>query len=303
MALFRLLYVSFLIGSIGLLLKEAAHAEDWGNLGYSHPTQTVEPMPDPVDDAPPAKEVVTTTASSAESPAFDPQPAVPAPDYHRSATDISTVQNTYGVETQENAPVKFYAAPFAGMTSAFGNTTTNVTPGYAAGLGAGFLLSSSFMIDASFTHGEQNMSGPLNQTTSGVVPSNVFNLKQNGFDAGARLFFLGRESRIRPFFGAGGAYVRSTLNYNSAFQTGTPQALADFNLTQVNAYGELGAEVAITKSIVATAMFKVNGVMSSTTSAQDATTAANYTSDKVTVGNSLSQSATYTIGAGLGIYF
>ena len=311
MAFLRVLYVTVLIGSLSLLLKQGARAEDWGNLGYTKdPAPEVESIPEvapPVENTSRVKseDMVKMTASSA-STTSEPElsPAVPSPDYHRSAADISTVKNSSGVDTEENLPVRFYAAPFAGITSAFGNSTTNVTPSYAAGVNAGFLLSSSFMIEASFTHGEQNTSGPVAQSAIGIVPSNVFNLKQNGFDVGGRMFFLGRESRFRPFFGGGGGYTRSTLNYNSAYITANnPQYLNDFTLSQVNGYGEVGAEFAITKSFVATAMFKVNAVVSSSTSAQDPAGAQNYTNDRVTVGNSLSQSASYMVGAGVGIYF
>ena len=304
MIFFRVLYVTFLIGWIGFLLGEGARAEgqeSWGTLGYTQNPPAVEVVP---AEEPKQVTSLATTQSSAE---------VPEPDYHRSATasptEISTVQNTFGVETEENVPVKLYAAPFAGISSAFGNNTTNITPSYAAGVNAGFLLSSSFMIELGYMYDEQNASGPTNAAALGTssAASDLFKLKQNAFDAGAKLFFLGRESRIRPFFGAGGSYVRSTLNYNSNYlgsAASNSLFTNDFNVNQMNAYGEIGAEVAITKSIVVTALFKVRGVLTSNTSGQDATTAQqDYTSDRVIVGNSLSQSATYTAALGVGIYF
>ncbi|MBS1958932.1 MAG: hypothetical protein JST80_05620 [Bdellovibrionales bacterium] len=226
----------------------------------------------------------------------------------RSFGNISTARNTYGVETEENPGVQFYVSPFGGVTSVMGNTTVDVNPKYALGAQAGLLLTSNFLLNLGFTYSEQSLSAPRINNTRGTIPAtqDVFGLKSSHIEAGGRLFFLGREARIRPFFGGGFGWAKNYVNYNTANLQALgyqPQYVQDYTLSQFDGFGELGAEVAITRAIVATASFRLRGVLGVSTSADDAASAVNYDTAKIAAGSSLSRSASYTVGAGVGIYF
>jgi hypothetical protein len=309
---------------IGLLFLAAttqiaysdAQAEEWGDTSYVNPPANeaeVEEIPSSMASDEPVAVSESSLASANEDSYREEAKAAKAPttaEKPSSFDNISTVRNTYGVNTEEKASLKVYLAPFAGMSSLTGNTTADATPRYAAGANVGLLISSNMMLDASYTYSEQNLSNPRYNTTSGILlgtgVANVFGLKQNAFDAGVKLFFLGRESRFRPFFGGGMGYTKSYLNYTANYQQALgnqAQYLNDFVTNQITGFGEIGAEFAFTRSIVATAMFKLNGVFSSNTSASDASTTQNYDASKLEVGNSLSRTASYTVGAGVGIYF
>ena len=313
--LYSLLAGSFMaLALISLKAKAQAVEPQWGDLGYSQKSPEVEEIPSSVSDErlTDSTETVLTSAPETASvnnddvilPDQKPVP-VPAPRSTKHFTDVGTVQNTYGVMTEEKPPIALYVSPFAGTSSVIGNDTADNSPQSAFGASVGLLVSSNMLLELGYTHSVQNFSNPRINTTQGVFVSgnnNVFSLKQNVFDAGAKLFILGRESRLRPFIGGGGGYSRGVLNYTPAYQQALGnQAIysSDFAINQFNGFGELGAEFAFTRNVVATAAFRLHGVLSSTTSADSAPT--NYDPSKLDVGNSLSRTASYLISAGLGI--
>jgi hypothetical protein len=314
---------SLLAGSLvvlAIISVKSARAEttesDWGDLGYSHPEKAkpeVVPMsladaPAPVDNGKAQdNDEIATTISSAELMQAEPRAAkveeenIRPPERGHSATDISSVQNTYGVETEERRATQFYASPFAGASSLVGNGTVDSSPSYVAGGTVGALFGQKFMVNVSFTHAETNYSNPLTNSTGILLGSNAFLMKQNLIGAGGKFFILGRESRIRPFVGAGMSYSRGTLDYSSGYSallTGA-QYTNDLAINQYSGYGEIGTEVAITKQLVANISFQMSDVLSS--SVGDGSS--NYDATRVNVGNSVSQSASYVVSAGVGIYF
>lgn len=281
----------------------------WGEMGYADPiTLQVEPLPVDAEaaaslsDAPTPREdrsldtlEVTTVSASAETP-------------KKSLPSISTIRNSSGVMTEERSPLRIYVAPIGGIASVVGNDTADVSPQYALGGSLGLLVSNNMLIEANYLYNQQDFSNPRINTTSGIILTGMgsaFTLKQSVFSGGAKLFVLGRESRIRPYLGGGIAYARGNLNYTSTylqFLGGQSQYLTDFTLNQWDGYGELGAEIAITQKVVALMSFKLNGVLSSKTS-NDSQTNLSIDPSKSDVGNSLSRSASYLLGAGVGIYF
>ena len=291
-----------------------AHADDtWSNLGYNKPVPEVEEVPESI---PPAyqdtlKSAPVTAVPSAPSDsnmAPDPilaqalEPTTYSKTETSSPSNISTAQNTYGVMTEEHKPVQFYVSPFGGVNGFVGNSTVNSMPGAAIGITGGFLLSTQIMIEASYIHSQQSLSNPL-QGSSFSPLTGVFDYKQNELNLGGKLFFLGRESRLRPFFGAGLGYSKSTINYTSAFAGTAGTSTGDYVQNNVNGYGEVGAEFAFTRMIVAQAMFKFDGSISGSGSSDDANAAQSLDTNKLIVGNSLSRTSAYTLAAGLGIYF
>ncbi len=282
-----------------------ANGSDWGEMGYNNTTVNpqVEQMPESIPpsfaDHSNSKPAETIPTEPERSPLLAVDPMLT--DDSQSASNISTVKNSYGVMTEENKPAQLYASPFGGMAAFTGNSTVNTSPGPSFGVNLGVLISSQLMIEAGYIYSQQSVSNPL--TGNRFSPdTNVFDHKQSQFDLGGKLFFLGRESRFRPFFGGGMGYSRSTLNYSSNVNVGAFQT-ADFVTNNMTAYGEVGAEFAFTRAIVAMAMFKFDGVVSSNSSADDSLTAQSLDANKMTVGSALSKSSAYMIGAGLGIYF
>lgn len=296
--------------------RAADSTDTWGDLGYTHPGPVVEEVPESIsDDAPSltlADASVTQTTSvtmtkSSEESSVKSEPIAAKPS--KRITDINTVENTYGVMTEERQPISIYVSPFAGVASVIGNDTSDSTPKYAAGISAGALVSSNILLYGSYTYSLQDFSNPRLNAANGITlaSSELFEMKQNSIEGGVRFYILGRDSRVRPFVGGGMGIAKSTLNYTAANQSilaqYSPLYGNEFSISQVNGLGELGAEIAITKSIVANASFKIRGVLSSSTSGDSQTTAVNYDTSKLDVGNSLSRSASFVLGAGLGVYF
>jgi outer membrane protein W len=158
------------------------------------------------------------------------------------------------------------------------------------------------MVEGGYTYSLINTSAPIN-FLMGSASTNMFDLKQNSFDAGAKFFFLGRESRFRPFIGGGLAFSNSTLNFTPTYSSMLGMT-DDYKIKQFQGIGQLGAEIAITRGIVATAAFRFNGILSSSVqSIKNASSATGLEANKVQAGESLSRSASYTGSVGVGVYF
>ncbi len=314
------------VAMISFKAKAQAIESEWGDLNYSENSPEVEEIPTTLSD-----EAVETSSSSAEIPVNNDDviitessavvakpevravvksedlPVASSSSRRKSFTNINTVQNTHGVMTEENPGTSLYLSPFAGSSSVIGNDTADNSPQYAVGGSVGLLISSNMLLEVGYTHSEQNFSNPRINTTQGVFVTgntNVFSLKQNVIDAGVKLFILGRESRLRPYLGGGMGYSRGSLNYTAPYQQALgnqPVYTSEFNINQYKGYGELGAEFAFTRNFVATAGFRLHGVLSSNTSGDSAPL--NYDPSKLDVGNSLSRTASYLVSAGVGIYF
>jgi outer membrane protein W len=312
-------FVGFFIGSLValILISFKGHAAsptgaDWGDLGYA---QAIDPE---VESIPSTDEELMQRESLEMAPAQEvaevkieplpPEPAKPAPGPKRDFTKISTVQNTYGVMTEEQAPIRFYVSPMAGFGSVLGTDAATVLPRYAVGGSVGFLISDNIRLEGTYAYQEQEFSNLRINALGGVLPFGfgpTLALKQNAWSGGAKLFVLGRESRFRPYLGGGLQWTRGTLNYtpmNLQVLSGQPQFNTDFTLNQFGGFGELGTEIAITRAIVAQLSFKLAGVITSSTS-NDRSVNFGIDPGKSDVGNSVSRSASYLLGAGLGIYF
>ena len=301
--------------------EEAAAVGEWGDTVYAGntaPEPKVEAALDseivempPMADAPAPRaksrvesEEIMTTQSGAESRTEN-----------RSAnskvktSNISTAEDTFGVATEERQSPAFYASPFAGYSSPIGNDSADSEPKFTLGAKLGLLISNNMLVEIGYTRAETNFSNPRirpNIYSYGLAGASVFNLTQNIFSGGARFFILGRDSRVRPFMGGGASYSREYLNYTTAYaqaSNNSTQFTSDLILNQFRGYGEIGAEVAITRTIVASASFQFNGVISSGTNGTYADSNSVYDASRADVANSLSRTASYLISGGVGIYF
>jgi hypothetical protein len=215
---------------------------------------------------------------------------------------ISTAKNTFGVETIENGGSKFYLSPVFGFASVYGNNTITVNPQYAYGGRLGYLFMDSLMIEAGYLRTLISTSAPIVGAT-GFQPQNAFDYQQGILDVGAKLFFLGRESRLRPFVMAGLSYASSSLNYASAYSAFNN--LGEFKIKQLQGSGQVGLEFAITRTFVATAAFQMSAILTHQASAPTSTNQVlnGLESSRITAGNSLSHSANFSGNVGLGVYF
>jgi len=304
----QILGVIVLLFTVSFAHIGLAYAETW-DLGYTNSKAEVEEIPSSINDTSnevsgdEAKANITEVAVSDQQDSMLNQEQAPVQS-GITLNKISTKENTFGVETVEKTGVRFYLAPVAGIASVMGNATVDVLPQYAIGGRAGLLVSDSILVEGGYTYTLMNTSAPLNGMLSGSIPNNTLALKQNSMDAGVKLFFLGRDSRFRPFVGAGFGYTTSTLDYAQAYTGGaSSQYSTDFKINQFQGAGQLGAEFAFTRSIVATAAFKLSGVITSSDSMSDANAATTYDVSRQIAGDSLSHSATYIGTIGLGVYF
>ncbi len=307
----RVKFLCFFMGSLiafgmlGLTARAEKSPSDWGDLGYS---KGVEPEVEAI----PEEEISATAAEEADplTKLSDPPPTgveveTPQRSSSSASSSISTIKNTYGVLTEENHPIRVFGAPILGFGSVVGMDAAEVSPRYALGASVGLLISSHILIEASYVHLIQDFINPRTLAMNPIPGFPVFTLKQDVIDAGAKLFILGRESRFRPFVGGGVSWTRGVLNYsqeNLAMLSGQAMFMDDFTLSQFGGFGELGAEIAITKDLVANLGFKLSGVLTSSTTNDKGL---NYSIDpsKSDVGNSVSRSLSYLLGAGVGIYF
>ena len=307
----QILGVIVLLFTVSFAHIGLAYAETW-DLGYTNSKAEVEEIPSSINDAnnnerdvngDEAKANITEVAVSDQQDSLLNQEQPPVQSGF-TLNKISTKENTFGVETVEKTGVRLYLSPVAGIASVMGNATVDVAPQYAFGARAGLLVSDSILVEGGYTYSLMNTSAPLSGMLSGTVPNNVLALKQNAMDAGVKLFFLGRDSRFRPFVGAGLGYTTSALSYAQTYTGGaSSQYSTDFMIHQFQGAGQLGAEFAFTRNIVATAAFKLSGVITSSDSMSDANAATTYDVSRQIAGDSLSHSATYIGTIGLGVYF
>jgi hypothetical protein len=281
-----------------LLIGSPIRAEIW-DLGYNKPV-VEEVIEEPAETVEPAEPSASAMADAHEK---EQNQVVKPASKASSIGKISTARNTFGVETVERSSFKIYLSPTFGFNSVLGINSLTVTPLYSFGGRLGFLIAESLMIEGGFTRALINTSAPVISST-GYQPLDVFEYKQNIVDVGAKLFFLGRESRLRPFVAGGFGYAISALNYTPAYQVMMGNA-SDFQIKQFQGVGQLGAEFAITRAIVASATFQVNGVFSSKTQSSQSQTIGSSVLEpsRIDAGNSLSHSATYAGTLGLGVYF
>jgi hypothetical protein len=287
------------------LITDRVHAEIW-ELGYTKPvveeiiendtseSESIESVSIEKSAADANTDVLTESELSKSASTEKPS---------RQLTRISTAKNTYGVETVEQQKSSIYLSPFFGFSSVMGNSTVTVNPQYTYGARAGYLLLDHLMIEGGYSRNWMTVSAPV-VPTIGYQPADVFDYRQRTFDLGAKFFFLGRESRLRPFIYGGFAMSNATLTYSSNYGMIAGNQ-GDFEINQFQGAGQLGLEFAFTRRIVATATFQLNGVLSHRATAPAATNALVNTleSSRITAGNSLSHSAIYQGMIGLGVYF
>ncbi len=98
-------------------------------------------------------------------------------------------------------------------------------------------------------------------------------LRQNVVDGGVKLHLLDADSKFRPFIGGGGAYGKSFVNYSDKIlQAMDPQSRdrygRDFEISSFLGYLSTGFDVEVAKHLSIGALFRYYAVLSSRSSEQ-----------------------------------
>lgn len=234
-------------------------------------------------------------------------------------TSQASVSVTNG---EESGKAGFYIEPRAGVSSMSVNNGFDVKGHYAVGVSGGVNVSDNIAFEVGYTYSEYGV-GFGNSITNLYAPGTRFDqytLKQNVIDASLKLYFLGQDSKLRPFVAGGFGYSMSYLNYPSnvvSVYQNTPGFSQDYSS---NAYlGSLaaGLDVRVSKSVSIGAQFKYYTVLSVTESNQvyygaytgaaggalSGNAFAAQDPAKQQTGASLAQSSFYTMTAGISFAF
>ncbi|NDG85772.1 MAG: hypothetical protein EBX52_12150 [Proteobacteria bacterium] len=209
-----------------------------------------------------------------------------------------SVESTFGVLTEEEPGIRFYGAPVIGVQGWSGIPGYEGVPGACVGGEAGVLVSDRLLFDLIFTRGSETWV-PLdfNRSSAG------WEWQENRLGVGARLFVFGRDSSIRPYLGGGFGWSRGSIGL--AVPVFQPQegSLEELTFDRFSGFGELGAEMALGGGFVALVRFDLGGTLLSGGPRMPGGTRVGSASSSLGVGNSVSRSTTYLLGAGVGIYF
>jgi hypothetical protein len=289
----------------------------------------------------------TPVAAAAASPAASAAAAAPA------GTTVAVVQSetntTTSVSTTSlaNLPSDSEDKTLISVQPRIGVGSMNDANGYnlksrvAGGFSLNAEVSNNLTFEAGYTYSEYGVNmASTNPFVANVQAWNAMYgqqnnlntlvMKQNVIDLGLRLYLLGRPSRFRPFIGGGGGYSKSYVNYdqsilNSMRTAGYQNVMGqDYELSSYLGYVAGGFDIALTKSVSISALFKYYSVLSSNENQQfnngafynGAYPAYGYSglgvgnyyanianTDKQIVGGSLAGSSFYTAMAGVSFTF
>ncbi len=265
---------------------------------------------------------------------------VPAP---ATQTQLYTDGTQASILDKEDDDLQLALEPRGGVSGVTG-TTLVVNPRYTVGLGLGVDASENLSVHAGYNYSEYGVAlassdpfiSSLQYYQAGFNPSafETIAMKQNVFELALRIHLLGKHSKFRPFFGGGGAYARSFINFDdnvlnslSGFyknyygaQNFQQQLGADYELSQYLGFLSAGFDVKLSKSIAIGMVGSFYKVLSAKENSQIAPYSflnynywqQNYypaygngagTYDKSFVGSSLAKTSFYSILANLSFYF
>jgi outer membrane protein W len=186
-----------------------------------------------------------------------------------NATSVSTAFDAKPSEDKTMISI----TPRIGVSSMNNAQGAQISARHSLGVGIGVGVSENLTFEAGYSYSEYGVAGLEDATTSyyrSLTANSDPNLetraiKQNVFDLGLKLHFLGSDSKLRPYVLGGAAYGRSFVNYDNRVtdRLGPNNGLADD--TEVSSYlGYLGTgfDVRLTKSVSIGAQLKYYTVLS-----------------------------------------
>jgi outer membrane protein W len=164
---------------------------------------------------------------------------------------------------------EFYVSPRAGTSMMNVNSAFTVSGHFSLGVAGGVAISDNLAFELGYTYSEYGIGygNAITNLYAAGTQFDAYTLKQNVIDANLKLYFLGRESKLRPFITGGFGYAIGYLNYPSNVQS-INQGLGSSAMAQdykSNAYlGSIGAglDVKVNKTISIGAQFKYYTVLS-----------------------------------------
>jgi hypothetical protein len=230
-----------------------------------------------------------------------------------TAAAAQTVAQPNVESSEEESKTRIVVAPRAGLSNMVGTQLFNVQSRYSAGLSLGVGITDFLFFDLGYTFSDYGVGIASSnywinqlQFNLGAAYTNNFatySLKQNVFDAGLKLYLLGRDSKLRPFLGGGGAYGRSYLNYDPSIlavlnQLGAQNLAMDYEATQFLGFLQAGFDVSLARNVQIGAGFRYHTVLSANENSALNPYAFYYGNpdpSKTTAGGSLARSNFYSI--------
>ncbi len=240
---------------------------------------------------------------------------------------VMTSNGTYFIPAEKSKEsTQVSVMPRGGLSSMTGSSGYNILSRYSVGLGLGVNVSENLAFELGYTYSEYGVA--LSSSNPFVLNYQYYLgnaeplvMKQNLVDAGLRLYFLGTESKIRPFIGGGAAYGKSYINYDQKIMQGLSNSgysymANDYEVSSFLGFLSAGFDLKLAKSISVGAMFRYYGVLTTreNSSLNNAAFSPysyygsgyyNYSadSDKQILGGSLARNPFYSILAGVSFTF
>jgi hypothetical protein len=191
-----------------------------------------------------------------------------------SAVGVSTTD--YSNTQAGSQKTQFSLGGEFGLASMSNVPGYNVNAHYSAGVKLGVTVSDNIVFLLGYRYSQYGIAVqpgspypdvPYGYSIAGQSQE-TFNLNQNVFELGLRLYVLGQDSRFRPFVGAGGGYAKSYLNYPSsvvgALNTyGGNSFSQDYESSQFLGNLNVGVDVKVSPTVALTAAFNYYDVLSS----------------------------------------
>jgi hypothetical protein len=172
-------------------------------------------------------------------------------------------------DVEEKHPSNISFTPRGGLSNMSGSYY-DVQATYSFGLDLGVSVTDYFSVVGGYTYSKYSIgAGPAMVYPMGFNTASYLqrlNMNDNVIQLGARAYLLSPSYSFRPFVGAGGAYRRGYVNFDSNtlnfMRTYNPNAAGDVEVTGFSGYLETGMEFKITKSISITGMFRYFNIFS-----------------------------------------
>jgi len=185
-----------------------------------------------MDDDAPAKvqgtALVTESINGAmpATPVANAQPVAQVGSSQMLTMSTSTVVTPINSDESEDGPSQVYVKPRGGIATT-SNAAYGVKPRYAAGIAMGAMVSDFITFEVGYQYNVMGVTAavtnPVLIQAYNLIPYNQgygfsgenYSAKQNVVDLGLKLSFLGKDSKLRPYIGGGGAYTKAFVNYDT----------------------------------------------------------------------------------------
>src|SRR6185437_15800256 len=121
---------------------------------------------------------------------------------------VSSMNASALAAQDENKSSGFYVSPRAGISSMSLNTSLSgvtATGLYSLGIALGVNTSDNLAFEIGYENAQYGVNIGQMYMIPGLTPYN-YQASQNVIDAMLKIYFLGPDSRIRPYIAAGGGY-------------------------------------------------------------------------------------------------